>query len=75
MPTRRTEKKTHGGRRPRAGRKPKNRHSQLSVWIKSGYHAWLKARADKLNISVSDVLEEILKREIEHFETPKEIPE
>jgi hypothetical protein len=72
MPTRRTKKKTHGGRRPRAGRKSKNRHSQLSVWIKSGYHIWLKARAAELNISVSDMLEEILKREIEHFETPEE---
>jgi hypothetical protein len=62
MPTRRIKKTTHGGRRPRAGRKPKNRHSQLSVWIKSEQRAWLKAQADTREISMSDFLEEILQQ-------------
>jgi uncharacterized protein (UPF0297 family) len=62
MPTRRIKKTTHGGRRPRAGRKPKNRHAQLSVWIKSGQRAWLKAQADARKISMSDCLEEILQQ-------------
>src|SRR5258708_30542322 len=62
MPTRRMKKKTHGGRRPRAGGKPKNRHAQLSVWSKSGQRAWLKAQADARKISMSDCLEEILQQ-------------